>query len=82
MCPHWYGPGCGPFSQQPNPPALVLAGGKGWDEEIEPALAGVPSHMRVLRPGYLPLEDLPRFPLRLPGFGLPQCWVKALACRY
>jgi len=28
-------------ADMPNPPALVLAGGKGWDEDIDPALASV-----------------------------------------
>ena len=67
-------------SDRPQPPALVLAGGKGWDEDIEPALASVPSHLTVLRPGYLPLTDLPGFlsgclvlayPSIAEGFGLP-----------
>ena len=67
-------------SDRPNPPALVLAGGKGWDEDIDPALASVPEHLTVLRPGYLPLEDLPGFlsgcvilayPSIAEGFGLP-----------
>ena len=68
-------------------PALVLAGGRGWDEGVEPALAAVPGHMTVLRPGYLPLEDLPGFlsgcevlayPSVAEGFGLPV--LEAMAC--
>ncbi|SDM36119.1 glycosyltransferase family 4 protein [Actinomyces ruminicola] len=75
------------FADDPAAPALVLAGGKGWDGDIEPALAQVPSHMTVLRPGYLPLEDLPGFlsgceilayPSIAEGFGLPI--LEAMAC--
>ena len=70
-----------------QPPALVLAGGKGWDKEIEPALATVPSSLTVIRPGYLPLEDLPGFlsgcdllvyPSIAEGFGLPV--LEAMSC--
>ena len=75
------------FHDDPDAPALVLAGGKGWDEGIEPALAEVPDRMTVLRPGYLPLEDLPGFlsgceilayPSVAEGFGLPV--LEAMAC--
>lgn len=75
------------FRADPQPPALVLAGGVGWDEGIEPALASVPEHMTVIRPGYLPLEDLPGFlsgcdvlayPSIAEGFGLPI--LEAMAC--
>lgn len=75
------------FVDDPAAPALVLAGGRGWDEGVEPALAEVPSHMTVLRPGYLPLEDLPGFlsgceilayPSIAEGFGLPI--LEAMAC--
>lgn len=70
-----------------NPPALVLAGGKGWDEGVSPALAEVPDHLTVIRPGYLPLEDLPGFlsgcevlayPSIAEGFGLPV--LEAMSC--
>jgi len=75
------------FRDSDDAPALVLAGGPGWDAEIEPALAQVPRHMTLLRPGYLPLEDLPGFlsgceilayPSIGEGFGLPV--LEAMAC--
>lgn len=70
-----------------DPPALVLAGGPGWDSSVDPAIAAVPAHLTVLRPGYLPLEDLPGFlsgarvlayPSLGEGFGLPV--LEAMAC--
>ena len=70
-----------------NPPALVLAGGKGWDAEIDQAVAQVPADLTLRRPGYLPLEDLPGFlagakvlayPSLGEGFGLPI--LEAMAC--
>lgn len=70
-----------------DPPALVLAGGKGWDEDIDPAIASVPSHLTLVRPGYLPLADLPGFlsgsevlayPSIAEGFGLPV--LEAMSC--
>lgn len=63
-----------------TPPALVLAGGSGWDDEIDAAIAEVPSSLRVMRPGYLRFQDLPGFlggalvvayPSFGEGFGLP-----------
>lgn len=71
----------------PEPPALVLAGGSGWDDAIDQAVAEVPSHLRVLRPGYLRFGDLPGFlggalvvayPSHGEGFGLPV--LEAMAC--
>jgi glycosyltransferase involved in cell wall biosynthesis len=68
-------------------PALVLAGGAGWDDRVDRALAEVPSHLRVLRPGYLRFVDLPGFlggamivayPSHGEGFGLPV--LEAMAC--
>ena len=70
-----------------EPPALVLAGGKGWDAAIDDAVAQVPPGLTVRRPGYLPLEDLPAFlggsvvlayPSLGEGFGLPV--LEAMAC--
>ena len=68
-------------------PALVLAGGSGWDDTIDQAISEVPSNLRVLRPGYLRFTDLPGFlggalvvayPSHGEGFGLPV--LEAMAC--
>jgi glycosyltransferase involved in cell wall biosynthesis len=70
-----------------DPPALVLAGGSGWDDTIDATVAEVPSHLRVLRPGYLRFSDLPgylggalvvAYPSHGEGFGLPV--LEAMAC--
>jgi glycosyltransferase involved in cell wall biosynthesis len=70
-----------------KPPALVLAGGQGHDDEIDQAVAGVPGHLRLLRPGYLRFADLPgylggalvaAYPSYGEGFGLPV--LEAMAC--
>ncbi|GAB3863218.1 glycosyltransferase family 4 protein [Dactylosporangium cerinum] len=72
---------------RPDPPALVIAGGQGHDDEIDGALGEVPSHLRLLRPGYLRYADLPGFlggavvaayPSFGEGFGLPI--LEAMAC--
>ncbi|MEV8511293.1 glycosyltransferase family 1 protein [Dactylosporangium sp. NPDC051484] len=70
-----------------DPPALVVAGGQGHDDEIDGAIAEVPSNLRLLRPGYLRYADLPGFlggavvaayPSFGEGFGLPI--LEAMAC--
>ena len=72
---------------RPNPPVLVLAGGAGWDSEVDAAVAAVPPHLTVLRPGYLRFADLPgylggalvvAYPSFGEGFGLPV--LEAMAC--
>ncbi|MFL6129094.1 MAG: glycosyltransferase family 4 protein [Mycobacteriales bacterium] len=73
--------------EREDPPALVLAGGSGWDEEIDQAITEVPSRLRVLRPGYLRFSDLRgylggatvvAYPSHGEGFGLPV--LEAMAC--
>src|SRR5271154_6683439 len=44
-----------------EPPALVLGGGGGWGEGGDTAVAAVPPHLRLIRPGYLRFSDLPGF---------------------
>ncbi|HEX4017111.1 MAG TPA: glycosyltransferase family 1 protein [Frankiaceae bacterium] len=70
-----------------EPPALVLAGGSGWDHDVDAAIAEVPPNLRVLRPGYLRFQDLPgylggalivAYPSHGEGFGLPV--LEAMAC--
>ncbi|HST48118.1 MAG TPA: glycosyltransferase family 1 protein [Jatrophihabitans sp.] len=78
---------CATLQAGRRPPALVLAGGAGWDRELEAAVAAVPAGLRLLRPGYLPLADLPgllgaaavvAYPSLGEGFGLPV--LEAMAC--
>jgi glycosyltransferase involved in cell wall biosynthesis len=82
-------------SDLPEPPALVLGGGGGWSQELDEAVARVPSRLRLVRPGYLPFADLTGFlggalvvaaPSRGEGFGLPvleamQCGAPVIASR-
>ncbi len=70
-----------------EPPSLVLAGGAGWDGGIDAALAEVPSHLQVIRPGFVPDDLVPAllggaqvvaYPAFGEGFGLPV--LEAMAC--
>ena len=70
-----------------TPPALVLAGGRGWDDDVDRAAAEVPAGLRLVRTGYVPLEQLAgllggaevvAYPSRGEGFGLPV--LEAMAC--
>jgi glycosyltransferase involved in cell wall biosynthesis len=73
--------------ERAEPPALVIAGGQGHDDDIDSAAAEVPGHLRLLRPGYLRYADLPgylggalvaAYPSYGEGFGLPI--LEAMAC--
>jgi len=74
-------------SSMPTPPALVLAGQPGWGSEIDEAVAEVPAHLRVIRPGFVPDNLLPgllggaeivAYPSFGEGFGLPV--LEAMSC--
>jgi glycosyltransferase involved in cell wall biosynthesis len=79
-----FGASCSSLSE---PPTLVLAGGVGWDSEIDAALTGLPAHLQVVRPGFVPDSLLPgllggaqivAYPSFGEGFGLPV--LEAMAC--
>jgi len=70
-----------------QPPALVLAGPQGGDPSVDEAVAEVPDHLRLIRPGFLRTTDLPgflggavvvAFPSQSEGFGFPV--LEAMAC--
>lgn len=70
-----------------EPPALVVAGGRGWDTRVDEVAASVPERLELLLPGYLPLDMLSGFlggaeavvyPSMGEGFGLPV--LEAMAC--
>jgi glycosyltransferase involved in cell wall biosynthesis len=75
------------FANRADPPALVLAGGAGWDTEVDAAIAELPASLRLIRPGYLPLDQLAGllggaqlvlYPSLGEGFGLPV--LEGMAC--
>lgn len=70
-----------------EPPALVLAGGAGWDTGIDAAVDAVPAHLTVRRPGFVPDDlvagllggaEVVAYPSLGEGFGLPV--LEAMAC--
>ena len=70
-----------------DPPALVIAGGSGWDDQVADAIAAVPAGLTIVRPGYLPQDELAAllggatvvaYPSLAEGFGLPV--LEAMAC--
>lgn len=76
------------FRGMQDSPALVLAGGDGWDDQVAPAIAQIPDGLRVIRTGHAPIETLPAllggadivcYPSLGEGFGLPV--LEAMACR-
>jgi GT2 family glycosyltransferase/glycosyltransferase involved in cell wall biosynthesis len=75
------------FGADDTPPALVLAGGKGWDDEVADLAAAVRPPLRVtatgfvdgpLLPGLLGGAKIVAYPSLGEGFGLPV--LEAMAC--
>jgi glycosyltransferase involved in cell wall biosynthesis len=75
------------WSTLPDAPDLVLAGGRGWDNDIDRAATQVQGGRALHLPGYLPLEllagflgeaELVVYPSLGEGFGLPV--LEAMAC--
>jgi glycosyltransferase involved in cell wall biosynthesis len=78
---------CRAVADMEDPPAIVIAGGRGWDTRIDETLAAVPERLEMLLPGYLPLEllsgflggaEIVAYPSLGEGFGLPV--LEAMAC--
>lgn len=74
-------------SAMQHPPALVLAGAAGWDDRLAALIDSVAPPLRVLRPGYVPVDELAgllggaevvAYPSLGEGFGLPV--LEAMAC--
>ena len=80
------------FAGSERPPALVIAGGSGWDDTVDRVAEQVLSEaanpaLRLIRPGYLPLNSLRAllggaevvvYPSLGEGFGLPV--LEGMAC--
>ncbi|MGX7680709.1 glycosyltransferase family 4 protein [Jatrophihabitans sp. DSM 45814] len=75
------------ISSRQAKPALVLAGGPGWDDTVAAAISEVPPELQLIRPGYLELNRLRAllggasvvvYPALGEGFGLPV--LEAMAC--
>ncbi|GAB3029842.1 glycosyltransferase family 1 protein [Parafrigoribacterium mesophilum] len=74
-------------AERKSVPSLALAGGKGWEQDIESTLAAAPAEARVAQLGFVPTELLPGFlggavliayPSLGEGFGLPI--LEAMSC--